>query len=119
MVNLAATDPLVEPILTIIRQRPFEGTATDLLDEINDCYQWPQKPPAGLPRLPNRLSGQLRRLAPPLREVGIEVEMGRNRDAKNRNLIRIWRVDGEENEKAEGANPEDGDETSPTELDDT
>ncbi len=93
MIDLAATDPLVEVILKIIDSGPFEGTASALLSKIRERSPNKDHPQAGIPRLPNRLAGHLKRIAPALREMGFGVDQDKQRDAKNRKIIKIWRLE--------------------------
>lgn len=69
----------------------WSGTATELLGLLNAITGYAYKrPPAGWPRAPNVLSGNLRRLAPALRKVGITVEFGRD-EAQASRVISITR----------------------------
>jgi hypothetical protein len=52
---------------------PFEGTASELLGQLQDRLRDPKKPPKGWPANARSLSNALRRLAPNLRREGIEV----------------------------------------------
>ena len=80
-----------ESLLKLLdKQSHFEGTATELLHQLNKLRTI--TPPPGWPRQANALSAQLRRLVPNLRAVGWEVVLDR-RDAKTRTkIIRIERV---------------------------
>jgi hypothetical protein len=64
----------------------FSGTATDLLNALNSIVPETQQKAKGWPKRPNALSRVLRRIAPPLRKVGIEItfdeRVGRGRDRK-------------------------------------
>lgn len=96
MFDLAASDPLVQIIERVLNEGSYRGTAAVLfariLKQLGDRERWP----AGVPRAPNRLSGALRRLAPALREMGIEVLLEDGRDEENRKLITIRRIDEDE-----------------------
>jgi hypothetical protein len=88
-IDLAAADPLVSIIEDIVKDQDFEGTATQLMAKIKTKLDGENRWPAGVPRLPNRLAGAIRRLAPALRELGIVVELDVGRDTGNRKTIRI------------------------------
>lgn len=72
---------------------PWSGTARELLDTLTSLVgeqkakrrEWPQSPRA--------MSGELRRLAPNLRSVGITVELdGRKKDRSRARIIELERV---------------------------
>ena len=80
----------------------YEGTASELLAHLkavawdlardesgDDQLTWPAARPDGWPKGPNMLSGELRRLAPCLRESGVEVEFGREPGGTRRRLIQV------------------------------
>jgi len=61
----------------------FSGTSSDLLDALNLLkYIDPNRPPKGWPRLPNHLSSRLRRLAPALRALGVQIDFSRANKAR-------------------------------------
>jgi hypothetical protein len=66
-------------------------TASTLLHAMNNRVSYPDRP-RDWPRSPNRLSGQIRALAPALRELGIEVDMGQRR-ASDKNRLIILRAE--------------------------
>jgi hypothetical protein len=66
----------------------FEGTASDLLKALNGIAPESQTKAKGWPKRPNTLSGILRRIAPPLRKVGIDIEF---EDKKRPKSIKITR----------------------------
>ncbi len=88
-------DPLAERVrlLATSRGEPWEGTATELLAELNaqvgldDLPKW-------WPRTARALSGKLRRLLPSLRHTGVVVEMDwpLGRGAEKRSGIRVRQV---------------------------
>jgi hypothetical protein len=53
---------------------PWEGTTAELLGELRDRLPSSDKPPRGFPTSPQSMTKRLRRIAPLLREVGIERE---------------------------------------------
>jgi len=67
------------PLMAFVRRtRRWQGTATDLLQELVKLADTDVRRQAGWPRTPAVLSGILMRLAPPLRQVGISVDFGRS-----------------------------------------
>jgi hypothetical protein len=67
-------NPIVEPLQTLVGQRAWTGSATELLtalDRYGDDVTRRQRP---WPKTGKTLSDHLRRLAPNLRAIGIEVE---------------------------------------------
>jgi hypothetical protein len=82
--------PLWDFAKTYSEQKPWEGTATELLVELNDLAEdadirhgkdWPSQP--------NLLTGQLNRLAPDLAGVGVHVKTGL-RGSSGRRLVRLY-----------------------------
>jgi hypothetical protein len=68
----------------------WEGTATELLQELNGRRPESAKPPDRWPKGGRGLSGQLRRLAPALRAAGLDVAFKVDRDRR----LRLTAVDG-------------------------
>lgn len=63
--------------------RPFSGTASELLDLLNKRkYIDSNHPPKGWPRTANTLSSRLRRVAPALRTMNVNVETSRSAQTK-------------------------------------
>ena len=58
----------------INRDGTFEGTASELLEAVNGLGSESQRKARGWPTAPNALARQLTRLAPSLREAGIEID---------------------------------------------
>ena len=105
----AATDVAIDvsviaPIIKKVAETGgFEGTATDLLDRINDMYdgRWPRGSytqatggrskmrPKGWPNAPKELSAQLRRLEPTLLNKGIVVTFGQTNGPSSKKVITI------------------------------
>lgn len=91
LIDLAANDPVVIMVQRKLRENSISMTATDLLRSLTAMLPKDEgRLPRGWPTHPNRLSGALRRLAPAMRELGIEVRIGEKRDADNRVLIEIY-----------------------------
>jgi hypothetical protein len=73
-------DPVALAIRRLLTETPtssWEGTATELLDLIT-----PDHPDRNWPATPQSLSGRLRRAAPDLRGIGIQVEFTRSSDQR-------------------------------------
>lgn len=85
--------PIVAPLreLLEISAGSWEGTATWLLTNLETLVPDAVKARRGWPAAANALSGQLRRLAPALRSVGIQVDLVREDHARTR-TIRIVRI---------------------------
>jgi len=78
---------LVEPLQSFIVSRfVFQGTASDLYDELTTEKLQTQK---AWPKTPAHLGTQLRRLAPNLRRIGIHIDFIRSPGKKRRRLIEI------------------------------
>jgi hypothetical protein len=71
-----SASPLFEPLKAFIAAKSgnFDGTATELLSQLNLTVDEKTSKARGWPKAPNALTNQLRRLAPNLRRVGISVE---------------------------------------------
>jgi len=96
------TSQLYGPILRIVGEGPWEGTATQLFDRV-----WYAGPTYGdstkqLPGSVKELSQALRRLAPNLRQEGIDVEFVRSPGSGSKRVIRIKRLAIDGIEKAPG-----------------
>lgn len=85
IIDTISSDELAQTIITIAeRERPaWSGTATQLLSKINNMngYNY-QRPPMGWPQTPSTLSNKLNRLAPSLRQVGVEIEFKKTANAR-------------------------------------
>jgi hypothetical protein len=71
-----SASPLFEPLKTLVEAKSgnFDGTATELLNQLNLTVDEKTFKTRGWPKAPNALTNQLRRRAPNLRHVGIVVE---------------------------------------------
>jgi hypothetical protein len=75
-------DQVATALRSYMEKNPeFVGTASELLQALNTIVPESQQKAKGWPKRPNTLSGILRRGAPPLRKVGIDIrfEKGRKR----------------------------------------
>lgn len=70
--------PVSDAVRRFIEERGlWEGRATDLLADLNQLVDEDVKKSRDWPRRPHTLSGVLRRLAPNLRQVGVDLEFPR------------------------------------------
>jgi hypothetical protein len=67
----------------------FDGTATELLKALSDSIPETRRKGKGWPKRPNTLTRTLRRLAPPLRKVGIDVAF--DRDEHGERIVTVER----------------------------
>ena len=88
--------PVAQAVRVLADEGDFEGRATELLQKLEAHADESSRNGRNWPRTPHHLSGQLRRLAPNLRAVGIEVTFP-DRKAKERNITVIRNREGREN----------------------
>ena len=90
--------PIVAPLRVLLdkQQRTLDGqgpcwtgTATALLRELRACDKAEDNRPPDWPRNGQALSGQLKRLAPNLRQKGIQVNFDRQTDSKRTRTISV------------------------------
>ena len=82
------SDVLAQAIIDFQNHYPtWDGTATDLIDALEENVSEKILKSKLWPKAANMLSNRLRRLAPVLREVGIEVEFLGAREGKKRNRL--------------------------------
>jgi polyhydroxyalkanoate synthesis regulator phasin len=83
---------VAKAVIGFVTER-WEGTATDLLAALNESVDEQTKKLPSWPKSPPKLGGDLRRLAPNLRAVGISIEFSKEAGGKRRRLISILRCD--------------------------
>ena len=90
-----------EPLLKLMEKREsWSGTATELLDQLaKTVTRSGEFLPAGWPRRPNFLSGQLRRITPNLRAIGWNVVLDMRTGRPRVKTIRIERIAPKEKKK--------------------
>jgi hypothetical protein len=94
--ELALEASTLVPVLeTLVDQAPWAGTATELSRKLTELI-----PDCGVdtrdwPRSPRELSACLRRLAPNLRDAGIEVQFGQTPGNRSKKTISISRLRAE------------------------
>jgi hypothetical protein len=101
-VALTLESSLVAAPVTMLATTGFEGTATELLKELAGLVSEETRKQRGWPKQPHQLSGRLRRLAPALRRVGVQVEFDRIGHTRKR-TIRVA-ADAEDAEKQASTN---------------
>lgn len=70
--------PIASTLVELVQQHgAWKGSATKLLEALNQHASDETKKQQGWPKSPNALSGALKRIAPNLRAAGIECNMGR------------------------------------------
>jgi hypothetical protein len=87
----------------VTRQERWEGSASELLAELNSAANEEKRRLRHWPKAPNVLSGGLRRAAPNLRKVGIDVRMDRvaSRGRGRRIYLSLISADGERKTSSE------------------
>lgn len=83
--------PLVTPLRQLLQESrgQWSGTARDLLDRL-EVYAGRAGRRSGWPGSPSALSGELRRFAPNLRGIGVELEFRRESSSRRERIISIW-----------------------------
>jgi hypothetical protein len=82
---------------------PWEGTAADLLAALKEAAPDKDTKDKDWPKRANTLSGRLRRLAPNLRAVRIQVDFDRQADSGRRKVIRITMNPEQGRERSSGS----------------
>jgi len=80
---------IAEPLLLLVEQGDWQGTATELLTALGEIAEDRITKQKIWPKRPHLLSGELRRIAPNLRRMGIDVEFHKS----GRRLICIARTE--------------------------
>jgi len=83
------------PLLALVNDRAeWAGTATELMDAFDQIVGEKPAKQRDWPKKSNVLSGQLRRIAPNLRKIGIDVNSDGWESKTRRKIIRIRKVGG-------------------------
>lgn len=82
---------IAAPVLAIADSPGFEGTASMLLSKLGELVDEEVRRDRSWPKRPHVLGGQLKRIAPALRRVGVAVEWERDRTKR---IVKIKRIDG-------------------------
>jgi hypothetical protein len=87
------SSPIASALLAFIKQKQhWTGTAAQLLPQLS-AFAGDQRQSSSWPKTPQRLGGQLVRLAPSLRAFGIEIRSGRYGDREGGTGRRLISVD--------------------------
>src|SRR5262245_38472691 len=119
--------PVAGVIRTLAEHGEWSGTSTELLENLNGLVDDSTRRAKSWPTTPRYLGGEVRRLAPNLRSIGMEVEFTREARAARRRIITIKKVevvdrpDRPHRPEAheDGHLPMDGGGTAPSTLDDS
>jgi hypothetical protein len=93
------SSPVYPPLLELLKDGPVEATSTDLLAKLEQFVTEKVTKGRRWPKNGRALSGALRRLAPNLRRVGIQVEMPTSGRGQAGRVLSICRA--EENREAD------------------
>ncbi len=92
-VTILNADPVGRVLLAWLEEQPggfeWSGTATDMLELLNSLVPEDERPRRGWPKDATRMGGKLRRIAPHLRGVGVEVNYGRIGTARTWSLRKV------------------------------
>lgn len=89
VVSAVEQNPISSAILDLADLNSFKGTTSELLDELNRRVGDDIKNSKAWPSLPNQLSNRLRRTAPTLRSMGVDIEFSREHGGKR--IISIYK----------------------------
>jgi len=81
--------PISDLIMDLVEERPFAGTATQLLTRLTAGADDRHRSQRGWPKNAKVLSGMIRRLTTALKNTGIEVDLYRKEDRKRTRMISI------------------------------
>ena len=88
------SSPVAQAVQELIKVTPeWRSTATDLLDELEKYVSEKITKSKSWPKSPSALSGQLRRLAPNLRAVGIEIDFDERESHSGKRFLRIRKAE--------------------------
>lgn len=90
------SSPVAAAVITFMADKTtWTGTATELLDEVEKLTDEKLRKSKAWPKSPRGLSGTLKRLAPNLRQVGVEVDFDREPDRDRRRVVVLARTEAE------------------------
>ena len=98
---------IAEPLMVLMSDRlEWTGSASDLLEQIKNRVDEATTKQKGWPKLPHVFSGQLRRIAPNLRKMNLDVDQDNGRDSvTRRKLISIKNLGKQRSERSERSEP--------------
>lgn len=89
--ELAIEASPVGPLLCLVAERGFEGTMTELLDQLTDLTDEKATRARTWPKSPRGLAAHVKRLAPNLRKRGYVVEHDRESSSNRTRIVRLTR----------------------------
>lgn len=100
--EIAVESDVIGPALQAVAADGFEGTSSELLEQV--ALKAGERAAKGKdwPRSPRALTGEIKRLAPNLRQLGVEVEQWRTKQAR---MIRLEVSSGSVTQKASLRHP--------------
>ena len=87
--------PLVPVLENLVDQGPWAGTATELFSKLSEMTSYVAVTTRGWPGNPRDLSASLRRLAPNLRDAGIDVQFDKTSGSRSRKTISLSKLRAE------------------------
>jgi hypothetical protein len=90
---LVHDDPLASALIEIADGDEWRGSAAELLAELETRVPERYRKLRSWPKVPSALGGQLKRLAPALRRVGVEAKPGREPDHARRRYWTLQRIE--------------------------
>jgi hypothetical protein len=90
---MVGDDPLASALIEIAGRDDWRGSAAELLAELEGLVPERYRKLRAWPKTPSGLGGQLKRLAPALRRVGVAVESGREPDHGRRRYWTLRRIE--------------------------
>jgi hypothetical protein len=115
VVQALEASPVATPLwkLAVLHNGPqnaWTGTATELLKELAERVDDEVRRAAGWPKAANSLSRELKRLAPPLRDVGVFAEQQSRSGAKGSKQWRVFYLSSDDggNKSSESSEPSEG-----------
>jgi hypothetical protein len=87
------SSPVAKHIQQVAESGDWTGATAELLELIDGMASDAEKKLKTWPKNPRALSGALKRLAPNLRAVGVEVDSFKSTDKQRRRLLRVFRTE--------------------------
>lgn len=115
---ILAMSPIVPAVLKLLNENHgnVEFTPTEMRDALNDVVDPETRRQSDWPKSVTKMSAQLKRLAPNLREIGVEHERAKTKGTNSRRVIKLKRVPAAHTTGATAA-PTKGAATEPAEDD--
>jgi hypothetical protein len=91
--SILEASPLAAVVQRFIeKEKKWNGTASDLLAELDGIATDKEKKRKSYPQAPNTLSNKLREIAPNFRQIGIEIILGNRKGKKGAKIINIEQI---------------------------